>query len=208
VQDEKVVPWFYRVLRNAVIDHYRHRSVSANAMEVWGRDFTKSQEPEAELWQEICQCVSGLLTTLKPEYRDALRIVDLEDGNSANSPSSPTLQRKMRQSEYIVHGRLFAVRWNWHAGVVPSTAVWIAIASQPEARTARRPTRMPELSSFEPVNRQRGRQMEYLIGLLLSLAVAGLVAITGLERDRALYPTVLIINASYYLLFAVMNTRD
>jgi RNA polymerase sigma-70 factor (ECF subfamily) len=80
VQDEKVVAWFYRVLRNAVIDHYRHRSASANAMEVWGRDFTESQEPEAELWQEICQCVSGLLTTLKPEYRDALRIVDLEDG--------------------------------------------------------------------------------------------------------------------------------
>lgn len=80
VQDEKVVAWFYRVLRNAVIDHYRHRSASASAMEVWGRDFTESQEPEAELRQEICECVSGLLTTLKPEYRDALRIVDLEDG--------------------------------------------------------------------------------------------------------------------------------
>jgi RNA polymerase sigma-70 factor (ECF subfamily) len=80
VQDEKVVAWFYRVLRNAVIDHYRHRSTSAKTMEVWGRDFTESQEPEPELWQEICQCVSGLLTTLKPEYRDALRIVDLEDG--------------------------------------------------------------------------------------------------------------------------------
>jgi len=80
VQDEKVVAWFYRVLRNAVIDHYRHRSASANAMEVWGRDFTETQEPQPELYQEICQCVSGLLTTLKPEYRDALRIVDMEDG--------------------------------------------------------------------------------------------------------------------------------
>ena len=80
VQDEKVVAWFYRVLRNAVIDHYRHRSTSARAMEAWGREFTDSQEPEAELRQEICQCVSGLLATLKPEYRDALRIVDLEEG--------------------------------------------------------------------------------------------------------------------------------
>jgi RNA polymerase sigma factor (sigma-70 family) len=80
VQDEKVVAWFYRVLRNAVIDHYRHRSASANAMEIWGRHFTESQEPPAGLYQEICQCVSGLLTTLKPEYRDALRVVDLEDG--------------------------------------------------------------------------------------------------------------------------------
>ena len=80
VQDEKVVAWFYRVLRNSVIDHYRHRSTSARAMEAWGREFTEIQEPDAALRQEICQCVSGLLATLKPEYRDALRVVDLEDG--------------------------------------------------------------------------------------------------------------------------------
>ena len=81
VQDEKVVAWFYRVLRNSVIDHYRHRSTSARAMEAWGREFTESQEPDAALRQEICQCVSGLLETLKPEYRDALLVVDLEDGS-------------------------------------------------------------------------------------------------------------------------------
>jgi RNA polymerase sigma-70 factor (ECF subfamily) len=79
VQDEKVVSWFYRVLRNAVIDHYRHRSASARAMAVWGRDFADSHEPEASLKQEICQCISGLLATLKPEYQDALRIVDLQE---------------------------------------------------------------------------------------------------------------------------------
>ncbi len=80
VQDEKVVAWFYRVLRNAVIDHYRQRSTTARVMEAWGREFPDVQEPEAELRQEICQCVSGLLETLKPEYRQALRIVDLEEG--------------------------------------------------------------------------------------------------------------------------------
>ena len=80
VDDEKVVAWFYRVLRNAVIDHYRQRSTSGRAVEAWGREFTDRQEPEAELHQEICQCVSALMAGLKPEYRDALRIVDLEDG--------------------------------------------------------------------------------------------------------------------------------
>ena len=80
VQDEKVVAWFYRVLRNAVIDHYRQRSSTARAMEAWGREFPDVQEPEAELRREICHCVSGLLDTLKPEYREALRIVDLEEG--------------------------------------------------------------------------------------------------------------------------------
>ena len=41
-------------------------------------------------------------------------------------------------------------------------------------------------------------KMEYLIGLLLSLAAAGLAITVGLDRDRAFYPTVLIVIASYY----------
>jgi RNA polymerase sigma-70 factor (ECF subfamily) len=80
VQDERVVAWFYRVLRNSVIDHYRQRSTSARAMEAWSREFTEHQEPDAGLRQEICHCVSSLLATLKEEYQQALRIVDLEDG--------------------------------------------------------------------------------------------------------------------------------
>ncbi len=80
VHEEKVVAWFYRMLRNAVIDHYRQRSTTERAMEAWAREFPDVQEPEVELRQEICQCVSSLLDTLKPEYREALRIVDLEEG--------------------------------------------------------------------------------------------------------------------------------
>jgi RNA polymerase sigma-70 factor (ECF subfamily) len=79
VPEEKVIAWFYRILRNAVVDHYRHRSASTRSLEAWGREFTGSQEPDAALRQEICGCVSGLLADLKPEYRDALQVVDLED---------------------------------------------------------------------------------------------------------------------------------
>ena len=50
-----------------------------------------------------------------------------------------------------------------------------------------------------------GNQMEYWIGLILSLAVAGLAIITGFDRERVFYPTVLIAIASYYVLFAVMG---
>jgi hypothetical protein len=45
--------------------------------------------------------------------------------------------------------------------------------------------------------------MEYLIGLILALAIAGASAIFGFDRDRAFYPTVLIVIASYYVLFAL-----
>lgn len=77
--EESAVAWFYRVLRNAVIDHYRHRASTERALESWGKEFLAQEAPEAELKQEICQCVSGLLETLKPEYRDALRVIDIEE---------------------------------------------------------------------------------------------------------------------------------
>jgi hypothetical protein len=47
--------------------------------------------------------------------------------------------------------------------------------------------------------------MEYLIGFILSVAVAGFAAMVGFDRERAFYPTVLIVIASYYVLFAAMG---
>ena len=78
--DEKMVAWFYRVLRHAVIDHYRSRSAADRAHESWAQEFPDRQEPAAEMRQEICQCISRILATLKPEYREALRLIDIEDG--------------------------------------------------------------------------------------------------------------------------------
>ena len=47
--------------------------------------------------------------------------------------------------------------------------------------------------------------MEYLIGLLLSAAVVVFAAVIGFDRERSFYPTVLIVIATYYVLFAVMG---
>ena|SRR5436190_1105307 len=79
--EESIVAWFYRVLRNATIDHYRHRASTERAYEGWGKEFGSVEAPEAELKEEICQCVSALLGSLKPEYREALRVIDLEEGS-------------------------------------------------------------------------------------------------------------------------------
>ena len=43
------------------------------------------------------------------------------------------------------------------------------------------------------------------IGLVLALAVGLVARLTGLDRDRAFYPTVLVVVGSYYVLFAVMG---
>jgi RNA polymerase sigma factor (sigma-70 family) len=79
--EESAVAWFYRVLRNAIIDHYRHRASTERALTRWGKEFVTQEAPEAEMTQEICQCVSALVETLKPEYGEALRIVDINDGS-------------------------------------------------------------------------------------------------------------------------------
>ncbi len=47
--------------------------------------------------------------------------------------------------------------------------------------------------------------MEYLIGVVLSLVVAGIARSVGFGRERAFYPVVLIVIASYYVLFASMG---
>lgn len=47
--------------------------------------------------------------------------------------------------------------------------------------------------------------MPYLIGLVLSLAVAVFARRVGLDRDRAFYPTVTIVVATYYVLFATIG---
>jgi len=47
--------------------------------------------------------------------------------------------------------------------------------------------------------------VEYLIGLLLAIAVVAFSALIGLDRERSFYVTTLIVVASYYVLFAVMG---
>ncbi len=47
--------------------------------------------------------------------------------------------------------------------------------------------------------------LPYVVGLVLSIGVALFARWVGFDRDRAFYPTVLIVIASYYVLFAAMS---
>jgi hypothetical protein len=46
--------------------------------------------------------------------------------------------------------------------------------------------------------------LPYIVGIVLSIGVALFARWVGFDRDRAFYPTVLIVIASYYVLFAAM----
>jgi len=76
--DEGVVPWFYRTLRNAAIDHLRRRGAADRALESFARELDVHTLPEPEMEAEICACITRLAATLKPEYAEALQAIDVE----------------------------------------------------------------------------------------------------------------------------------
>jgi RNA polymerase sigma factor (sigma-70 family) len=74
---ESAVAWFYRLLRNAVIDSYRRRVSTNKALHAWTRELETAAQPSPDLYNEVCACLHGILDGLKPEYSEVLRAVDL-----------------------------------------------------------------------------------------------------------------------------------
>jgi RNA polymerase sigma-70 factor (ECF subfamily) len=111
--DEGIVPWFYRTLRNAAIDQFRRRGAAARALEAFARELETHAAPGPDLEAKICECVTELAGTLKPEHADALRAIDMEGmpvrafaaarGLSPNSAgvrvfrARPALKRRVRE---------------------------------------------------------------------------------------------------------------
>src|SRR5262249_10062597 len=73
---ESVVGWFYRVLRNAIVDYARRRAASDRRLAKIAVDIEAMTEDD-ELQSTVCQCVKRLAATLKPEYADALDQIDV-----------------------------------------------------------------------------------------------------------------------------------
>jgi RNA polymerase sigma-70 factor (ECF subfamily) len=76
-ESESAVAWFYRVLRNAIIDHYRRRASEGAALERWVQELETATVPEPDLQDTACQCIGGALETMIPSYASLLREVDL-----------------------------------------------------------------------------------------------------------------------------------
>jgi RNA polymerase sigma factor (sigma-70 family) len=75
---EALIGWFYRVLRNAVIDHGRRRATADRAVTALAAELVDVEEPP-EAWREVaCRCVLQLAANLKPEYAEALARVEVD----------------------------------------------------------------------------------------------------------------------------------
>jgi RNA polymerase sigma-70 factor (ECF subfamily) len=83
-EEESAVGWFYRVLRNAVIDHFRRSATESSAMDRWAHEVGWTAEGEPAAAPEaartfICGCIDHVLPTLRPAYAQLLREVDLAE---------------------------------------------------------------------------------------------------------------------------------
>lgn len=77
--EERLIPWFYRILNNAIIDTYRKRSAETRYLEAYARE--AEQELDAETQSEICACFRELLPSLKPEYAALIDRLELQPGD-------------------------------------------------------------------------------------------------------------------------------
>lgn len=76
---EHAVAWFYRLLRNAVVDHYRRRSAGNRLLETFSRQLSDPRErADPTMERVVCECVKELVAVLKPEHTDLITQVDLQ----------------------------------------------------------------------------------------------------------------------------------
>lgn len=76
--EEKIIPWFYRIINNAITDLYRHRGVVSKYIQRNPGDVEPGVEPEEQA--NICACIRDIIPTLKPEYATLIEELDLNDG--------------------------------------------------------------------------------------------------------------------------------
>src|SRR6267142_810460 len=75
---ERAVAWFYRLLRNALIDFYRHRDAERRTLDRQAGEAALIVEANPELEAAVCECIHGLIPTLQKEYTELLRAVEME----------------------------------------------------------------------------------------------------------------------------------
>ena len=76
-ENESAVAWFFRLLRNAIVDHYRRSASETRALDqqAAGGDMISKVEFE----NAVCTCMSTLLPNLKPDYAEMIERVDLRE---------------------------------------------------------------------------------------------------------------------------------
>jgi RNA polymerase sigma-70 factor (ECF subfamily) len=77
--EEKLVPWFYQLLRNLMVDHYRHRDAMARLeSSVAAETETTTMSVDEALFTAVCTCVNDIIPALKAEHAELVRRVEVD----------------------------------------------------------------------------------------------------------------------------------
>jgi RNA polymerase sigma-70 factor (ECF subfamily) len=68
------VAWFYRVLRNAVIDHYRRNGAATRGLENFAREVETREAATPDVHEAVCRCVNELASRHLGEQRRRARL--------------------------------------------------------------------------------------------------------------------------------------
>jgi RNA polymerase sigma-70 factor (ECF subfamily) len=93
--DTAALAWFYRLLRNATVDHLRSESADRRGLTALETEtaIRSEGEPEEDLFETLCTCLTSLITVLKADYATALRRVDLGGESIGRFASSVGISR-------------------------------------------------------------------------------------------------------------------
>jgi RNA polymerase sigma-70 factor (ECF subfamily) len=79
VRDEPaLLAWFYRSLRNALVDRTRRAATEAKALDALARELEEFADAADLTAPRVCRCVLRLAQGLKPEYADALLRIEVD----------------------------------------------------------------------------------------------------------------------------------
>lgn len=77
--DESSRAWFYRVLRNAIIDRHRRSTTAGARLQALVDELQRAESQRAaEADRELCSCIGRLIDTLPPDQATALRRIELD----------------------------------------------------------------------------------------------------------------------------------
>ena len=76
--EDAVVAWFYRALRNAIIDRHRRRGTEERALADLATEVDDRVDAIEHRPASVCRCVVRVAESLKPEYVAALNAIEVD----------------------------------------------------------------------------------------------------------------------------------
>lgn len=113
--EHSALAWFYQILRHTVADYYRSHGAEARRNEAFLQELTMSgndqEPPPDEVKATTCACVHDLLPSLRGNYADLIKRIDL----NGESPEQVAKELKISRNNLTV--RLHRARQSLRASL-------------------------------------------------------------------------------------------